>query len=474
VGFNRGHFFSALAGLIVGALLIGALPGMAANGDTMLVGQKNNAQRATKLVSKGGLHLNVGKPGNPALTINVVAPAPPMVVNSTGLVTNLNADLLDGMQASAFATPGHAHGGGCRAGLVMRGLDGAGEVICAPPPLVTTLDSIGEGRVISSLALDASGHPVIAYHDNTDKFLKLAHCLDSQCGNAFITTVDDTGWVGGDASLVLDASGYPVIAYYDLTGDDLKVAHCTDPFCAGATLTPVDDGGSVTSLTLDASGYPVIAYYTSDDLKVAHCTDADCTAAAIYTVDGTGVGGTIGRATSLALDASGYPVIAYYDNVTDDLNLAHCTDVDCMSTVLNTVDGGGDVGWDASLALDASGYPVISYYDATNKNLKVAHCTDANCTDATITTVDDSAEIGLSTSLALSASGNPMISYYDSTNKNLKVALCADTNCSTALISTVDDTIDVGRTTSLAINAFGYPVISYYENTTNGLKVAFG
>ena len=45
MGFNRGHFFSALAGLIVGALLIGALPGMAANGDNLVLGEKNTARR---------------------------------------------------------------------------------------------------------------------------------------------------------------------------------------------------------------------------------------------------------------------------------------------------------------------------------------------------------------------------------------------------------------------------------------------
>jgi hypothetical protein len=33
VGFNRGHFFSTLTGLIVGMTLVSALPGLAALGD---------------------------------------------------------------------------------------------------------------------------------------------------------------------------------------------------------------------------------------------------------------------------------------------------------------------------------------------------------------------------------------------------------------------------------------------------------
>ncbi len=52
MGFNRGHFFSALAGLIVGVMLISALPGLAKNGDNMILGQKNNALQPTKLVSR--------------------------------------------------------------------------------------------------------------------------------------------------------------------------------------------------------------------------------------------------------------------------------------------------------------------------------------------------------------------------------------------------------------------------------------
>jgi hypothetical protein len=310
-------------------MLISALPGLAASGDNMILGQKNNALKPTKLVSRGGMVLHVGIPNRSALTLVVVGDEPPMKVNSTGLVTNLNADLLDGLDSTAFSLVGHTHavedhGGGCPFGLVMRGLNAAGQVMCTVPPALTTIDA--------------------------------------------------TGNVGEFSSLVLDSSGFPVISYYDNTNDDLKVAHCSNASCIGATMNTVDATGGVgeyTSLALDSSGFPVISYHTATngDLKVAHCSDANCTAATINTVDSTGI---VGHHTSLALDSSGYPVISYYDNTNWDLKVAHCTDANCTAATINTVDSTGIVGHHTSLVLDASGFPVISYYDATNDDLKVA------------------------------------------------------------------------------------------------------
>ncbi len=387
------------------------------------------------------------------------------------------ADIQNGAIGTAQINPAQVQrrvNGSCPTGYLMTGINADGSLQCQgghvllPQRLDTvTVDSLG---AYTSLALDASGHPVIS-HSGGGR-LKLAHCNDANCTSATLTTVDSSGPVGDFNSLALDASGYPVISYWDFSNNDLKLAHCNDGNCTSVTRTTVDSAGNVgvyTSLVLDASGHPVISYYGNGLLKLAYCNDANCTSATLTAVDSAS---NVGSYTSLALDASGYPVISYYDYDNGDLKLAHCNDAICGSTTINTVDSAGNVGKFTSLALDASGYPVISYYDDTNKDLKLAHCNDANCASATLNTLDSAGNVGQYTSLELDAGGNSVISYYDGSNNDLKLAHCNDVNCSSATLVTVDSGGDVGSYTSLAMDASGQPVISYHDGSNNDLKLA--
>jgi len=106
---SRSHFFSAVLGGLVVAVVMAVLPATAANGDLMVVGTRNTARNSTKIISRNSTQLINTKAGRPALTLAVQPGAPPMVVNSTGKVTDLNADLLDGLNSDAFSTAAHDH-----------------------------------------------------------------------------------------------------------------------------------------------------------------------------------------------------------------------------------------------------------------------------------------------------------------------------------------------------------------------------
>jgi hypothetical protein len=346
-----------------------------------------------------------------------------------------------------------------------------------------TLDITGDVGQQTSLQLNHAGFPVISYYDVTNADLKVLRCNDPNCngGGESVTSPDTAGDVGRMSSLQLDASGFPVISYYDQTLDDLKVMHCNDTNCAGGgeSITVPDSTdivGQYTSLTLDSLGRPLVTYYdvTNTALNVLHCNDVNCTPPEFpQTPDATNV---VGLTSSVVLDFAGFPVISYYDVSDNALNVLHCNDANCAGAETpQSPDSAGDVGQYTSIALDASGFPVVSYLDDANDDLKIMHCNDANCAGGgeSITSPDTFGAVGEDTSIVLDASGFPVVSYYDRTAGDLRVMRCNDKNCAGGGESIIapDVTNDVGRFTSLALDAFGRPVVSYYDITNGNLRL---
>jgi predicted regulator of Ras-like GTPase activity (Roadblock/LC7/MglB family) len=297
-----------------------------------------------------------------------------------------------------------------------------------------------------------------------------------------LATIEFAVGVGFTTSIAIGADGLPVIAYYGGGGAPWKVVHCNDLACAGGDEAPTTPDGpgssSYPSITMGADGLPIASYLdeTSDDLKVAHCSDLACSAVTATTVDATGF---VGAFTSITIGSDGLPIISYYDFTNTALKVAHCNDLLCAGgdESKTTVEATGDVGRYTSIAIGADGLPIISYNDSTNDDLKVAHCNDLLCAggNETRTTVDPSAgDVGRNTSIAIGVDGLPIISYYDLTNGDLKVAHCNDRLCagSDETLTAVDTAGVVGLYTSITIGADGLPIVSYRDATNSNLKVA--
>jgi hypothetical protein len=78
-------------------------------------------------------------------------------------------------------------------------------------------------------------------------------------------------------------------------------------------------------------------------------------------------------------------VVSYFDAGNADLLVLHCDDPNCTGGGDGTVflDTPGQAGEDSSLALDASGNPVVSYRldfnDTQLSDLRLLHCGNSNC-----------------------------------------------------------------------------------------------
>lgn len=404
------------------------------------------------------------------------------------LNTNLNADILDGKQGTAYQ---QRVSGACAVGSTVRSINADGTVVCeshATRPTFTrgTMDSAGDVGKYVAVTTGIDGMPLIAYQDATDSnnpYLKVAHCNDPTCSTATITALDTSAGAGFYISATVYPDGLPVIVYY-LAGEshDLAFARCRDVACTSADYWAPDDIGDVgqfASVTIGSDGMPLISYYdaTNGNLKVAHCYEFRCNGAVVSTLDSTG---DVGQYTSIATGTDGLGIISYYDKTHGDLRAAHCSNVDCSTATITTLDSTGDVGYNTAIAIDGVGMPVISYSDSTG-DLRVAKC-DATCSslvatgaayapDGTSARTSSILVSGspMANSLGISGDGWPLMLYADGQN-GLMLFHWIDYHLSEGVIYQLD-TGDAGKYSSTTVGGDGLPFVAYYAPIGGDLKV---
>jgi hypothetical protein len=186
VGARAGGITLALiTGALVFALLGGiASEALAGNGDPVRAGVKNTASKITTLIGKvpGGPALLVkNSRGGVAVEMQTKPGVPPMAVNSSTVVSSLNADLLDGKNASEFM-PGSlvrresAIGAGSNLGdgtfAITQGCN-AGETLLSGGPA-----NVNPTSVMVESFPDNSGGWKVRIHKNggADNFSVVALC----------------------------------------------------------------------------------------------------------------------------------------------------------------------------------------------------------------------------------------------------------------------------------------------------------
>lgn len=213
------------------------------------------------------------------------------------------------------------------------------------------------------------------------------------------------------------------------------------------------------AIALGADRVPVVAYFndTLNDLEVVRCVGA-CGAGVPVTAASSG---DVGQLPSITIGTDGLPLIAHYSAAGQVMNLTHCSVLDCTSSTTNPVDSGQGSGFSPTLTIGSDGLPVIAHQTASD--LRVTHCGDLTCTPgaAVSTTIDRPGVAGLYPSIAIGTDGLPVIAH-QSGGADLLVTHCSNRACTSSTTATADNRpVPVGAYTSLAIGVDGLPLIAH-------------
>ena len=275
---------------------------------------------------------------------------------------------------------------------------------------LSTVEDSGVAGTSLALAATAPYTPHIAYYASDGKVN-----YASWTGSVWLTeTIDSAGDAGWGISLALapTAPYTPHVAYIG-DGGNLKHAYWTG---GGWSIETVDyrtdsfwklESPSIALAPL-APHLPHISYHSTDtgDLLYAHRAGGG------WITETVGFTGNTCEPTSLALDSSSNPHIAYFEWGT--LKYVHWTGA---AWVRETLDGNASSCDGASLALDTNNHPHIGY--AGVRSLRYARYENGSWITAT---VDGQGDVGRYASLALDRDIRPRIAYHDYTNGDLKFA----------------------------------------------------
>jgi len=243
-----------------------------------------------------------------------------------------------------------------------------------------------------SIDTDSNNNPCIAYGDYDD--LKYSTYQGGNWQTSIITQY------GRSTALKIDLLNHPHIAFYDYDVYHLKYAHFDG---ANWQVQEIDTQyasgqGVNNSITVDSQNNPHISY-RQDGLGQLRYLHFNSSSWILEYPDGTSTG-SYGHSTSIALDNLDRPCISHCNP------LRYCTKV-TGTWQTQQIDSTGLTTF-TSLALDSSYYPHIAYRHAGLNYLLMANW---NGSSWQIETVDPTPNAGFYCSLELDSEDRPHIAY---------------------------------------------------------------
>ena len=324
--------------------------------------------------------------------------------------------------------------------------------------LETVPGTAGAGGEQASLVLDSQECPHVTYYDKAEKRLMYAwrgeNGWHAEC-------VDEEGDVGSYSSLALDASDHPRVAYYaGPPYGDLRYAVRDEAGWRTEIVDALTNCGRYASLCLDEAGQPHVAYQEASRHDVKYAVRDEIG----WRTEAFGSGNDV----SLALDDGGSAYVAFQELTGRGLAYAVRDSVGWHVEIVDTPGvAPGVVGAHPSLKLDEVGRPHISYFDESNLDLKHAWNLGAGWQ---IEVVAAEGSVGEFNSLALSNQGEPCIAYYDQSEVTVRYAVGNEPGWN---ITPVETSRVVGYYPDLALDTAGFPHVSYYDSTFGDLMHAY-
>jgi hypothetical protein len=287
------------------------------------------------------------------------------------------------------------------------------------------------GTFTTSVAVGPDGNPYVSYGDGI--FFGNLMFASGKAGawERSIVAHGTMADAGEFSSLAIDRQGVPHIAYND--GQVLASLYYASlnrttgqwEFSLIDDDTPyTGDAGYSSSLKIDASGHPHVAYISDDPwgLRYATLHDGNWTVTKLDELDRMNFFSRTYTGVSLDLDSRGYPHISYYNQTTTDEapNELRYLSWDGSAWNRETVTILSKRDFSTSLAIDAQDVPHIAYCDVAAKSLNYATRSPSGTWDRQ--TVVQGTHLLRMPSLALDVAGSPGIVYYDPTGHSLKFA----------------------------------------------------
>lgn len=265
------------------------------------------------------------------------------------------------------------------------------------PPVLGGVSAAAGGSFSPSVAVNSSGNPFVAWSQdvggNFEIYLKYwdGDSWEELSGSATGGGISANAGFSASPSLALNASGNPVVAWEDTTGGNSEIyvkywdGDSWEELSGSASGGGISANGGISilpSLALDASGNPAVAWDDDTDgdneIYLKRWTGTSWVELS-SSASGGGVSSNTGFSSepSLAVDGSGNPVVAWFDDTggNSEIYLKRWTG-SAWEELENSATAGGisaNPGFSTipSLALNASGNPVVAWEDDTFGNLEI-------------------------------------------------------------------------------------------------------